>query len=249
MTQDIQTEVMVSPVGYDISGIVQYSDRVNDESDVFSENRPGDDPSEVFDLREYFPGDKINRIHWKLSSKKNDFIVKEYSLPIDVPCAVFLDLRSYYSNDYILPVFDTLIETFLSLSHFLLDNERRHSVIYFDPSRNDFTEQNIGSTSDISYFIKRLFTAFSNGTECEKPEKCLNDLSASSYASFSVITSSPDLSFLDTVEEGIDADIKNAFVILESENKLSEIDGIYSSLKVNPVIIGRISASIKDIEI
>jgi hypothetical protein len=39
---------------------------------------PGDDPSELYDLRDYRPGDRITRIHRKLSDKFNRLIVKEY---------------------------------------------------------------------------------------------------------------------------------------------------------------------------
>ena len=161
--ENISTEVNILPEGHEISGIVQYTDRVNEESDIFSEHRAGDDPSEVFDLREYNPGDKLNRIHWKLSSKKDDFIVKEYSMPIDVPCALFLDLKSYSSNNYDLPVIDTVVETYLSLSQFLLDNERGHSVIFFDASQNCYTEESIHDTSDLNKFIKKLFSSFTDG--------------------------------------------------------------------------------------
>ena len=52
------------------------------ESDVYSKHKPGDDPSEVFAIRDYVAGDKLNRIHWKLSSKQEKFMVKDYSLPI-----------------------------------------------------------------------------------------------------------------------------------------------------------------------
>lgn len=39
--------------------------------------RRGQEPSEVFDLREYRPGDSLHSIHWKLSSKTEEFVVKE----------------------------------------------------------------------------------------------------------------------------------------------------------------------------
>ena len=83
-------------------------------------------------------------------------------MPIDVPCAVFLDLKSYTSGAYDLPVIDTVIETFLSLSQFLLDNERGHSVIFFDASQNCFTEEYIHDTSDLNKFIKKLFSSFTD---------------------------------------------------------------------------------------
>lgn len=245
----IQTEVNILPEGHEINGIVQYTDRVNEESDIFSDYRSGDDPSEVFDLREYIPGDKLNKIHWKLSSKKDEFIVKEYSMPIDVPCALFLDLKSYSANEYNLPVIDTVIETFLSLSQFLLDNERGHSVIFFDSSQNCFAEESIHNTADLNKFMKRLFTSFTDHMECMPPNRYFLDNPDLSFASFTYISSSADQEILDHIDENIDADIKNAIIISESEKKLAEIDGSFASLSITPVLVGRISASIKDIEI
>lgn len=45
------------------------------------QNRKGNDPSEMFDIREYMPGDDIRSIHWKLSSKTDQLILRESSEP------------------------------------------------------------------------------------------------------------------------------------------------------------------------
>lgn len=45
------------------------------------QNRRGNDQSEIFDIREYVPGDDIRSIHWKLSSKTDSLILKEASDP------------------------------------------------------------------------------------------------------------------------------------------------------------------------
>ncbi len=55
---------------------------VSDDNSEFSKVKPGDDPSEIFDLHQYREGDLISRVHWKLSSKLDDLMVKEYSLPV-----------------------------------------------------------------------------------------------------------------------------------------------------------------------
>ena len=52
------------------------------DSTEFSKVKAGDDPSEIFDLHPYREGDSISRIHWKLSSKLDHLMVKEYSLPL-----------------------------------------------------------------------------------------------------------------------------------------------------------------------
>ena len=47
------------------------------EGEQYYQSRKGNDVSEVFDLREYYPGDDIRSIHWKLSSKMDSVIVRE----------------------------------------------------------------------------------------------------------------------------------------------------------------------------
>ena len=53
------------------------------ESFRYSGNRPGDDPGETYDIREYQLGDSIRQIHWKLSGKLDDVMIREKSFPVD----------------------------------------------------------------------------------------------------------------------------------------------------------------------
>ena len=53
------------------------------ESFRYSGNCPGDDPGETYDIREYQPGDSIRQIHWKLSGKLDDIMIREKSFPVD----------------------------------------------------------------------------------------------------------------------------------------------------------------------
>lgn len=54
-------------------------------------SRRGNDPSEVFDLREYRPGDDVRSIHWKLSGKMEELLVKEPSDTSHYSTLVLLD--------------------------------------------------------------------------------------------------------------------------------------------------------------
>ncbi len=67
------------PADLDLSVSDDVVGSVNTEGLI--QNRKGSDPSETFDTREYVPGDDIRTIHWKLSSKTEDFIVRESSEP------------------------------------------------------------------------------------------------------------------------------------------------------------------------
>lgn len=49
------------------------------EGEQYYQSRRGNDVSEIFELREYRPGDDIRSIHWKLSGKMDTMIVREGS--------------------------------------------------------------------------------------------------------------------------------------------------------------------------
>lgn len=63
-------------------------------SDEGVEDRRGQDRSEVYQLREYRPGDDVRQIHWKLSSKLDELIWKEPSMPESRSLLVTWDKRS-----------------------------------------------------------------------------------------------------------------------------------------------------------
>ena len=63
-------------------------------SEDWSQNKKGNDLSSVFELRDYRPGDSLKQIHWKLSSKRNELIVKEGSLPTQKSLLLFWDKNS-----------------------------------------------------------------------------------------------------------------------------------------------------------
>ena len=220
----------------------------DDESEVYSEHKPGDDPSEVFGLREYIDGDKLNRIHWKLTSKKNKFIVKDYSLPVDVPSTVFLDLKCYEDSDSTLAVFDTLIDTALSVSQFLINNERMHNLIYYNGKKNCFVQRCIKDASDLSDLVGEIVTSFNDNLFCRKPEEFFadNDLSASS---FTFISSTSDNNILSFICDEIDADFRNAMIVVKSNAEGERIKVVDEKMTVVPVVVGGISASVKDIVI
>ncbi len=244
--KNIHTEVTVMPEGYDISGRVCSTDRVNEESNTFSEYKAGDDPSEIFDLRGYNQGDKLNRIHWKLSSKRDEFIVKDYSLPVDIPCMLFLNLQT--GPEYRLPLSDTLIETLVSVSQFMLENERIHSVVYYNSKAGAFIEKHISDTDSLTETIHEIILSSGENGVYQSPMDYLSENNDLSMSSFVCITANPERKLLEYIGESIDADIKNVVVAVTSPKETENIMD-FSDVNIIPVIVGRITSSIKDIEL
>lgn len=55
----------------------------------------GQDPSEVFDLRSYREGDSVKSIHWKLSTRFDDVLVREASRPQDHAIAILFGIFAH----------------------------------------------------------------------------------------------------------------------------------------------------------
>ena len=60
-------------------------------NDGITQNRKGSDSSEMFDIRDYIPGDDIRSIHWKLSGKTGNLIVRQASDPSHYNIALLPD--------------------------------------------------------------------------------------------------------------------------------------------------------------
>ncbi len=119
-------EIISLPVIYPIQASIESGPAASSESSSFSPVKSGDDPSEIFALREYREGDSNNRIHWKLSSRSENFIVKELSLPIGCKILLVTDFSGCKNAASV----DKILDTAFSVSHFLTEYGTAHSVAY-----------------------------------------------------------------------------------------------------------------------
>lgn len=102
------------------------------ESDKYSEHKPGDDPSEIFGIHEYQYGDRISRIHWKLTAKSDTTYVKEYSLPIanSICLAANVCMKSNSMSE--LDRYDAVIEAFYAIGAYLSESACPHTMVWYD---------------------------------------------------------------------------------------------------------------------
>ncbi len=128
-------KILSLPVIHTIQAELENNPVSSFESSTFSQSKSGDDPSEIFALREYREGDSNNRIHWKLSSRSDEFIVKELSLPIG--CSTLIAADFYGCGDAFSA--DKILDAVFSVSGFLTEYGSAHSVAY---AGADFTIKN-----------------------------------------------------------------------------------------------------------
>lgn len=72
------------------------------KEDVSTQSREGNDPSEMYDVREYIPGDDIRAVHWKLSSKMDQILLRQSSDPTHYHVVLLPDFwREDQKNEHI----------------------------------------------------------------------------------------------------------------------------------------------------
>ena len=143
-----EVPVMVSRQSRDFAG----------ESEDYSKERGGDDPSEVFKIRDYQPGDKLRSIHWKLTAKTDEMMVREQSLPLGCPVDFYLDLyqpAGHHGRKHETKR-DSYLQIIASISHSLVLEGCRHHVIWFDSQRNDICRYRIEKEENIYEMLFRL---------------------------------------------------------------------------------------------
>lgn len=86
---DGRTSILPNTFSTEVSLQIPYCQQ--DEEENYAPDRKGNDASEIFQLRDYVPGDPVKQIHWKLSSKLNHILIKEASLPVSRSLLVFWD--------------------------------------------------------------------------------------------------------------------------------------------------------------
>lgn len=131
----------------------------NDEYDEFYEDHPGNDPSEIFEIREYHEGDKLQRIHWKLSSKKDMLMVKEFSDPIVISSAVICDNECDGKGMDFVRQWSELIQKTIQVSYSLLLKQVNHYVYWFDAENGNGVRREIKSVEDLNVCMKQLMQA------------------------------------------------------------------------------------------
>ncbi len=155
--------------------IIRISRRMNDEmtmvflprklelEDVLSScegeqsfSKPNSVASEKEDfshVRDYRPGDNIQFIHWKLTAKQDDFMIKQFDSVSDRRAYVICDWSVGSGGDSYLRA-DTIIETALSFVKAALDLDV-HSTVQIGQAP-DFEKVSVTSTSEYDMFYEMM---------------------------------------------------------------------------------------------
>lgn len=114
--------------------------------------RPGGGPGEDYDLRPYRPGDPLRSVHWKLSSKVDELVVRETLEPVKT--TVVLTYDHFGSPAALDAAFDRLD----AASRALTERERPHFIAWADPVTGACRRRFVSSLSDLRAWEREAFS-------------------------------------------------------------------------------------------
>lgn len=173
--QKRKTEILVMPEIQMLDAEAAESRREDWESSDYCKDRPGDDPAEIYDIREYREGDRISRIHWKLSSKRNELLIKEGGLPVGSRILLALDLPAGDGEEMLK---EGAAESLISLSWFLTENEISHKVGWCrdaEAEGGSFATINVEKEEDFYQMIHEIMSVSAAGKSSLVINGCLEE--------------------------------------------------------------------------
>ena len=99
------------------------------DGDQYEKNKKGMDMTDIYDMREYIPGDNIRRVHWKLSSKLDNMVIREGSDTSHYDTILLLDIGlNNQEKAYDKELLSSAYETGMAVSRNLLSIGIRHCL-------------------------------------------------------------------------------------------------------------------------
>lgn len=105
------------------------------DAEVYDSLRSGQDSSELLQLRPFQNGDKLRNIHWKLSAKADELLVRESSRPRGCPVVVLAETAGSFQ--------ETRLQCAASLSFCLMDLDCPHYVAWYGSYQQDVVRMRV----------------------------------------------------------------------------------------------------------
>lgn len=141
------------------------------DAQEFSQERRGDDPSEIYQVREYREKDSLKDIHWKLSAREEQLMVKERSFPLGCVVLIYIDYRS---GDRSAAGFSKMLETVASLTITLVSEKCIHMAAWYEEKNERLVRWHISDEESACDMIWNLME-IQPYRDAEKAQVCYDD--------------------------------------------------------------------------
>ncbi len=137
-------ELAVMPEQVLSSKVKSYAERQQEYSIISG----CEEDSEVVDWREFQPGDKLNRIHWNMSVKVDEMIVKQYGSRGDIKYVLLADLTQLKKENF-RDILDKIYAAVYSIGNMYLENGFEVLILAWNEESAFVESYESGSTQEL----------------------------------------------------------------------------------------------------
>lgn len=151
-TKKVSAAIDIKVMPQDINYIVPM-ESTYDEDDEGDKQVHTLDSTELRGVREYRDGESLHRIHWKLSTKFDELMVKEFEKSLEANTTILLDLiknRYEHINDAIEVLNSILVGLVGKVS-------KGCTVNWYDSSRDDYMYYEVYNMEDIDTLMEYIY--------------------------------------------------------------------------------------------
>lgn len=162
-TDDIYTMYILPAPTADVPGIPESDGAfVSDDGD---NARDGGTDVDISEIRQYKSGDAMKLVHWKLSARLDDIMVRTLTDPADRYVWLYLDLEERYTADGTSKyVRDTFVRTVSGISVALLESGKKHEVCWIDIHAGKIAEYAVYDENTYQNMLMALLRAYTYST-------------------------------------------------------------------------------------
>lgn len=122
----------------------------------------GDEAADISEIRSYREGDSLKLVHWKLTARLNELMVREMANPTEKLTWLFLKLQETANQPQVRSdpnAWDHFVETAASVSAALLKMEKRHMVIWVDAHDGAVVRHSVSDETGLQEMLCSLLRA------------------------------------------------------------------------------------------
>ena len=155
-----------------------------DDNETYSQEKPGFDLSEVYQLRDYQPGDSLRQMHWKLSEKLDRLVIREPSLPVQRSILVLWERAQTESETQS----DVQADVIVTLCRSLLEAGAQFTLAWNDTAEGRLVMQPLHDLDELSGILPRLLAARAGAEDESAAERFCRSEHAAAFSHIVYLT-------------------------------------------------------------
>lgn len=185
---DIEKVIEIYPEDGKVEIDVQaLSEGSGDDAEV--QYKKGTDVSDISGIRQYEPGDSLQSVHWKMTARYDEWMVKEYSMPYTNKFCLILEL---YRNEDIPDEMDMVLEAYQSYAQYLIKSGRQFFMVWHNEKTMSNIIREVQTEDDIMLAVKDILYMQPSKARTRSYDAYMHEYGGGAFTGFYVTNASSE---------------------------------------------------------